>query len=200
MNFFLKHKWFLLLLALINFAAGIYSFSYYAPQLEANSPLLWFFIADCPIYAIIFGVTILLIAAGRASPLLSFISLVGSVKYGLWTIFVLGVSNMALLYPLVILAHMLLLIEIIVLFRVFSFKVKHVLLALVWFAFNDYLDYTIGLHPFVPEGYLFWAGGFAIICSLLLPFVLSIIFSTRNESAKIVVHEKKLEKKKKWAK
>ncbi len=186
-------------LALVNFAAGIYSFSFYAPQLEINSPLLWFFIADCPIYAIIFGITVLFIVRGHASPLLSFVSLVGSVKYGLWTIFVLGVSDMAALYPLVILAHVLLLIEAIVLFRVFSFKVKHVLIALGWFVLNDYLDYVIGLHPYVPDGFLVQAGTFAIICSLVLPFVLSIIFSTRSESPNSAVHVQKKEKKRKWA-
>jgi uncharacterized membrane protein YpjA len=131
---------------------------------------------------------------------LSFISLVGSVKYGLWTIFVLGISNTASLYPLVILAHVLLLVETIVLFRVFSFKVKHVLLALVWFVVNDYLDYTIGLHPYVPDGFLSQAGTFAIICSLILPFVLSIIFSTRNETHQQRGLEIKKEKKKRWAK
>jgi len=199
MNFFVRHKWFLFFLALVNFAAGIYSFSFYAPQLEANSPLLWFFIIDCPIYAIIFGITLLLIARGKGSALLSFISLVGSVKYGLWTIFVLGISDMAALYPLVILAHVLLLVETIVLFRVFSFKVKHVLLALVWFVLNDYLDYTIGLHPFVPDGFLAQAGTFAIICSLVLPFVLSIIFSTRREVVYSAMNAPKKEKKRKWA-
>ncbi|VVB75041.1 Uncharacterised protein [uncultured archaeon] len=199
MNFFVRHKWFLVLLALVNFAAGIYSFSFYAPQLEINSPLLWFFIADCPIYAIIFGLTVLLIAKERPSPLLSFISLVGSIKYGLWTIFVLGISNTASLYPLIILAHLLLLVETIVLFRVFSFKVKHVLIALVWFVINDYLDYTVGLHPYVPDGFLSQAGTFAIICSLILPFVLSIVFSARNGVSHSTASAPKAERKKKWA-
>ena len=181
MNPFASRKWFLVLLALINFAAGIYSISYYAPQLAATNPLLWLFVIDCPFYAILFGVVVLLLAAGIRSGLLGLISLVGSIKYGLWTIFVFLLLPNPLTYSLFLFSHSLLIIETIVLWKVFSFRVKHFLIALLWFLANDYLDYAMGAHPWFEEQYFVLVASFAIASSIILTFALSALFSSREE-------------------
>lgn len=128
--------------------------------------------------------------------MLSFISIIGNIKYGLWTIFVLTISGVAPTQGLIILSHFLLLIETIVLFDLFSFKVKHVLIASVWFALNDFLDYVLGLHPFVKEGFLADAALFSLASTIILPFLVSIIFSSRGEPSP----KKEFQKPKKWAK
>jgi uncharacterized membrane protein YpjA len=180
-----KDKRFLIILALVNFAAGFYSISYYLPQLSQTNPWFWLFVPDCPVYALLFGLNILLLVLEKPSELLSFVSIIGNLKYGLWTIFVFFLSGTMGLYWLFILSHALLIIETIVLAGLFSFKVKHVLVALVWFALNDYFDYVLGLHPFVQGDLVIQAGLFAIISSLLLPFIVSILFSAKSSNAPI---------------
>ena len=180
MNIFASKKWFLVLLALINFAAGIYSISYYLPQLSVTNPLLWIFVIDCPFYAILFGVVVLLLAAGIRSGLLGLVSIVGSIKYGLWTIFVFLLLPNPLTYSMFLLSHALLIIETIVLWKVFSFKVKHFLVALLWFLANDYLDYALGLHPWFEEQYFVLVACFAIASSIMLTFLVSVLFSLRE--------------------
>jgi len=180
MDFFVSRKWFLVLLAIINFVAGIYSISYYSPQLSTTAPWLWLFVVDCPFYAILFGVVVLLLAAGVRSGLLGLISVVGSIKYGLWTIFIFLLLPNPLTYSTFLLSHALLIIETIVLWKVFSFKVKHFLLTIIWFLVNDYLDYVIGTHPWLLEEHFALIACFSIASSLVLTFVLSALFSSRE--------------------
>lgn len=185
-----RNKLFLLVISLINFAAGMYSFSYYSSQLSATDPLLWIFVADCPLYAIIFGLVLISFIFDFPSRTLAFISIVGNVKYAFWTIFVLLISNTFTVNALVIASHSLLLVESIILLGLFAYRVKHVLLAIVWFIINDYFDYVIGTHPYVPEGFLIAAGVFALVSTLLLPFVISIVFSSKDDFVPKIVKKR----------
>ena len=179
-----ENKFFLYFLALINLIAGIYSLSFYSFQLNSSNPLLWIFIADCPIAAILFALNIFLIARGIKLPWLCFLSIMASVKFGLWTIFVLTISNNLLSLWWVVLAHILLLIELVVLLGLFDFRVKHVLLAIVLFSIGDYFDYVLGTHPPVDSSVFFLAGLFAIFSTILFSFFLPLIFSSINVQKK----------------
>jgi uncharacterized membrane protein YpjA len=180
---FLQNKVFLFVLALVNITAGIYSLSFYSSQLASSDFLFWIFIADCPVAAILFGLTVLLIALGIKVRWLSFLSIVASVKFSLWTIFVLILSGSIVSLWWVGLVHFLLLFELIVFFGLFDFRVKNVLLALVIFLIGDYFDYVLGTHPFVPKDIFVFAGLFAILSSLIFCFVLPLIFSSKIESS-----------------
>ncbi|MFA6064545.1 MAG: DUF1405 domain-containing protein [archaeon] len=200
---FLYDKRFLFLLALINFAAGIYSLSYYLPQLNQTSPLFWIFVADCPIFALLFGINVLLLIREKPSAMLSLISIVGNFKYGLWTIFVFYLSGEMSVYWLFILSHLLLIIETIIFAKLFQFKFKHVLFAIVLFLINDFFDYVIGTHPLIFEDFLFKAALFALISSILFPIVLAILFSANSLGETQKVHKEVSKghvKRGKWAK
>jgi uncharacterized membrane protein YpjA len=175
-----KNKFFLIFLILINFFAGIYSISYYFSQLEQTNWFFWLFVIDCPLYAIIFGLNIFFILKNKPSESLSFISIVGNFKYGFWTLFILTLSGLEGMLWLVFLSHILLVVETIVLFGLFAFKVKHVLLALIWFLVNDFVDYFLGMHPFVLDKFVYYAMSFAFVSTIISPFLLSIIFSSKK--------------------
>jgi uncharacterized membrane protein YpjA len=184
-----RAKGFLVFLALINFAAAFFSLSFYWNQLVEN-PFLWFVVADCPFYAFLFGLNLLLLVGGKTNGSLSFISIMGNFKYGFWTVFVLFVSGQAGLFWWVVLAHLLMVLETIVLLGLFKFTIKNVLVALVWFALNDFFDFVFGLHPFVSGGYLFCAAVFALSCTIVLPLILSVLFSFAGQK---ILTEKKVE-------
>ncbi len=200
---FLYDKRFLFLLALTNFVAGIYSLTYYLPQLDQTTPLFWIFVADCPIFALLFGINVLLLIKEKPSPMLSLISIVGNIKYGLWTIFVFYLSANMGLYWLFILSHLLLIIETIIFAKLFQFKLKHVLVAVLFFLINDFFDYVLGTHPLVLDEILSKVALFAIISSILLPIVLAVLFSVTQEKQIKKVHKevpKESIKRGKWAK
>jgi len=194
-----ENKFFLYFLALTNLVAGIYSISFYSAQLASSNPLLWIFIADCPLAAILFALNLFLLARGVKLPWLCFLSIIANVKFGLWTIFVLIISNNVFSLWWILLAHVLLLIETIVLIGLFEFRVKHVLLAIVLFSIGDYFDYVIGTHPPLNNEAFVLAGFFAIISTIIFSFVLPIIFSSPFEGKREVIASPS-KKKGKWSK
>ena len=155
----------------------------------------WIFIADCPFYAILFGVNVLLLLKGTPSKLLSFISIIGNIKYGFWTIFVILISPAFPGNNLFILSHLLLIIEVVLFYNLFEFRVKHVIFALLWFLANDYLDYVVLLHPPVAESVLQQVGLFSIGCSIIITLIVSVLFSVKQN---IVSNKAEVKKKLKW--
>lgn len=174
-----ENKKFLFVLLIINVLAGLFSISYYFSQLQNTNPLLWLFVIDCPLYAIFFGLILYFRINDTDKPWLSFIVIVGMIKFGLWTIFVLWQSNLIFDYWLFALSHFLMIVQTIVFFRIFTFKVKHVLLAVVWFITNDFFDYVLLTHPFFIGDFqnVFI---FAVLTSILLPFIISIAYSNKE--------------------
>ena len=175
----LMNKKFLILLAIINFAAGIYSISYYFWQLEQTSPLLWIFIIDCPLYSLIFGLNIYLVSKNKKYPLLGLVSIIGSLKYGLWTLFALLLPGLIFFFPLLVVGHLLLIIELILLYKLYIFKIKHIIPVLVWFLLNDFLDYFAMIHPYFEKEFFNEIMIFSFAITLILAFLAPLIFSKK---------------------
>jgi len=175
----LMNKKFLILLAIINFAVGIYSISYYFWQLEKTSPLLWIFIIDCPLYALIFGLNIYLVSRNKKYPLLGLLSIIGSLKYGLWTIFALLLPGLIFFFPLLVIGHSLLIIELILLYKLYIFKIKHIIPVLAWFLFNDFLDYFAMIHPYFEKEFFNEIMIFSFAITIILAFLVPLIFSKK---------------------
>ena len=94
------------LIVLANIGGAVYGFAfYYGEQFLVTNPLLWVFVGDCPLYALLFGLAFFF--RGEARPemleawlgrvpdlsLLWFVAFVGAMKYGFWTVFVLTVFS-----------------------------------------------------------------------------------------------------------
>jgi uncharacterized membrane protein YpjA len=168
-----KNK-FILLLALINFIAGIYScVVYYGHQLLSSNPVFWIFIPDCPLYVFLFGIVLLWVYLGKTHftllrkinlfgiyifgkkgfpvSLLGLITIIGLLKYAMWTFFVLTATKLLffdLLYPV---AHFFMGVQAVVLIGFFVFERKDFVIALVWFLLNDFFDYFVLTHPVFPK-------------------------------------------------
>ena len=173
----LMNKKFLLIIALINFVAGLYSISYYLYQIENINPLFWIFVIDCPLYSILFGINLYLISKNKQKPMLGFVSIVGNIKFGLWTIVALMLPGLIFSYPLFVLSHVLLIVEVILFYKLFSFKIKHLIVVLAWFLFNDFLDYFIEIHPYFEKQFFNEIMIFSFVSSIILVILVSIIFS-----------------------
>ena len=164
---------------LINLAAGIYSISYYFSHLEKTNPLLWLFVIDCPLYSIIFGINLYLLAKEKQKPLLGFVSIVGNIKYGLWTIFALLLPGLIFIYPLYVIGHLLLILEVIIFYKIFAIKIKHIIIVLAWFLINDFLDYFVGTHPYFEPQIFNEMLLFSFISTIFLVFIGAIFFSKK---------------------
>ncbi len=174
-----ENKNFLLLLAITNFCAGVFSINYYLTQLTRTDFWFWLFVIDCPLYAILFGLLLLSRIREKNFSLPGFIVIVGSIKYGLWTLFALLVSGNLFNNGLIIFSHVLLLLQVIVFYKFFEFKIKHFFIVILWFLLNDFFDYVLLTHPFFDTIFFVEVALFAIITSIFIPFFVGIFFSKK---------------------
>jgi uncharacterized membrane protein YpjA len=135
---------------LVNLIGTAYGFYYYAAQLIATPLLFWIFVPDCPLYTLLFAV---LLITGTRSTIFRALVFTGLVKYGVWTL------SAILLYPQF---HTSLHATLFVLhigmvaqgFAIkFTSKMRWFVPVIVagWFLLNDYVDYALGHHPWLPS-------------------------------------------------
>ena len=185
--------WFIIAANLGGAAFGF--FVYYAEQFSVTSPLLWVFVGDCPLYALLFAVALYFRAAPRPEQLkrrfsrmpdlsvLWFLVFVGAMKYGFWTVFVLATYSQfyftpesGLMYTILFGSHLFLMFETMLL--VGKVRVSEIFLpvSLVWFLVNDLSDYLLGTHPPLPGqalGFMFPASmAMSVVFTLLAYLIL----------------------------
>ncbi len=174
-----ENKKFLIFLILINILSSIIAFSYYQAQLTQNSILLWIFIADCPIFALFFSYVLYKKLKNQDSVFITFISLVGILKYSIWTLFVIFLTTNPLNNLLIVFSHILFLIEIIVFYKFYAFKIKHVIFALPIFLISDFFDYIILTHPPINLNFFNEIAIFSIFLSFFAVFFVAIFLSKK---------------------
>ncbi len=145
-------------LLLANAIGAAYGFIfYYGQQLLTTNPLLWVFVPDCPLYAFLFALALILLSEKTKAGWFYFLVFVGAVKYGFWTMFVLAnysyyyfTPELSLMYGVLFISHLVLFAEPLVLLGRISVKRETLALAIFWFLLNDWVDYSLGTHPPVP--------------------------------------------------
>lgn len=164
----------------VGFLAGMY---FYWPQMLGTNPLLWLFIPDCPLYVLLAALLYLRVLDGG---LLRFVTAVGLLKYGLWTLFALlsfSTYYFSTFMGLVlVIEHIGMAAQFFLLVR--AQDTKFVLPATVWFLFNDLVDYSLGAHPLLPAGDLNGVMIFSVLSSLAVP-LLAWGFAGRIENSRI---------------
>ena len=148
--------WFIIIANLIGAAYGF--IFYYGQKLLSAESIFWVFIADCPFYTLLIAIVLLLIYFRKRLSLLYFLSFVGALKYGFWTIFVLTIyfpfyftPEKTLIYAILYIAHIGLILETILLFGKIELKKAFIAIALFWFLLNDFMDYVFLTHPPLPR-------------------------------------------------
>ncbi len=174
---------------LLGAAYGILGF--YLQQLLSTNVLLWVFVPDCPLYALTFAIAIMLIKEGKRYDWFYFIALVGALKYGFWTVFVLArysefyfAPEVSLVYFTLFIAHIGLFLEAFTLLGKIKMRDWFLPLALGWFLLNDFADYFLGTHPPLP----IYGLGFMLLASVVMSIVFSVFgFALAKYSKKPIV-------------
>ncbi|AEA46238.1 protein of unknown function DUF1405 [Archaeoglobus veneficus SNP6] len=142
---------------LANAAGTVYGWYYYHLQLAENPVYTWPVITDSPNSTLLFTVALFLILKGRKSDFLSFAASASLIKYGLWTCFVLLFHSdyffspySRLLYTGIFITHFLMAVEAIPLACTITERKPYFAAVLAWLLFNDFCDYCLGLHPYIP--------------------------------------------------
>lgn len=143
----------LLDMAAINIAGTAFGFFFYYPQLGDNPLYLWPFIPDSPLATVFAALTFMLIAHRKRNSIVESIAVIGNLKYGLWTVFVLIYyseifysGNPLWMYLFLLLSHLAMAIQALFVAEISEINIKAFLLASSWFILNDVIDYSLGIH------------------------------------------------------
>lgn len=167
---------FIFLLIIINLLGTLLGFFYYKEQIFASSPLYWLFIPDCPIYTLLFALSSLFALYSFRPCLFNYITSVGLLKYGFWTVFVILfyhstflTGEHALFYTILLFLHIGMGVEGLLIIPK-KIKKEFLILTISWFLLNDFFDYGIGTYPSTLPPY-----GIEVVAGIT--FLSSIFFS-----------------------
>lgn len=143
------------LIVLVNLVGTAFGFWYYRFQL-ADTPLYaWPLVPDSPVATLFIGLSLAAYRLDWNADWLHSLAFFGCLKLGFWTPFVQLVVNGQgdlwwAMYWFLVLSHLAMTLEAFVIHRYATFSVRAVLVAVVWYGFNDLVDYFVpllgGLH------------------------------------------------------
>lgn len=131
-------------------------------QLAGEPPLMWIFVPDSPVATMFIGIAFGLWWLGRPSEYWNALAFFGCLKLGLWTPYVLAVffdgfiaSTPWPMYLFLFGSHLAMAVEAFVLYRFSDFPIRAVAVAVLWYGFNDIVDYFVPIlgtphHTLVP--------------------------------------------------
>ncbi len=178
----------LIFLVLANLIGALYGFIFYYGQQFLSTPVyLWLFIGDCPLFSLLMALSFLLILLKKEFSFLFLFSLIGSLKYGFWTVFVLIYFNSFyfvpenfFMYSVLLIAHVFLFLEAFLLVKKIRFNFSFLVFSLAFFVLNDFSDYFFGTHPPVPLNELNFLFFFTLVSSFVFSFIAFFIVKKMN--------------------
>jgi uncharacterized membrane protein YpjA len=159
-----------------NVIAAVFGFTYwYGPQLLQTSWQYWIFLASCPFFAVMFIICALMIWFEKKISILFYITAVGLIKYGIWTVvfwlMYTGQPISDLMLYWLVGSHTIMIVEAFILFSRIEFKPWFVVLGWVIFGFYDYINYSLKLVTNkVPVGFneMYLAIGLTVFVPLIV--------------------------------
>ncbi len=140
----------------INLVGTAFGFWYYRFQFGYEPVVAWPVVPDSPMATLFIGLSLAAWKLGRSREWLNALAFYGCIKLGLWTPFVLlafmeGFSDLhPAMYNFLFWSHLAMVVEAFLIHRYSEFPVAGVAVAVVWFGFNDLVDYFVpvggGLH------------------------------------------------------
>lgn len=151
-------KWFLTLLIIVNALGSVWGYLWYRQQLAETPWPFWIFTPDSPLSTTLMAVALLTLLVGRPSALFLLLAYTAVIKYGLWAIVLitdywLRGGPIAFTESMLWLSHLGMAVEGFLYLRHLRVTAGQAIFTGVWMALNDFMDYGLGLHPylFLPE-------------------------------------------------
>lgn len=147
-------KNFIIALIISNFLGSIYGYYWYRGQLSTTPARFLLFVPDSPLSTTLFMLMLIIILMGRRFTLLELLACAGVIKYGIWaaiinvhfglTSGIFTVENFGLTV-----SHLGMAFEGFVFIRHVKLPKSLIVLTFLWMLLNDYMDYVIGVHPYL---------------------------------------------------
>jgi uncharacterized membrane protein YpjA len=158
----LRYAWAIIAVNLVGTAFG---FWYYIPQFRLEPVVAWPVVPDSPTATLFIACSLALYKLGRSNEYLNVLAFFGCIKLGLWTPYVLTVFADAFLatvsappqvvpllgrelassamYAFLFVSHLGMVVQAFLIHRYSTFPGRAILVALMWYGFNDLVDYFV---------------------------------------------------------
>lgn len=186
----LRKSWFLWCLIIINFFGSVYGFYWYKNQLASTQPEFFrIFVPDSPTGSALFTLFLITLLIGRSFPTLEAFAAVTNFKYGVWAVSViiagwaLGNEQQLTDYMLMF-SHAGMAIESLLYSKCYSIRFYHLFLVAIWTIWNDWLDYMLDLHPWLPSvlnPHVGIVGIYTFLLSLLSLYIIYALVKRNNK-------------------
>lgn len=157
-DFGLRYAW---VIVAVNLLGTVFGFWYYLPQFSYEPAVIWPLVPDSPVATLFIAASLGAWKLGHSKEWLNALAFFGCLKLGLWTPYVLlvfkdGFAGLhPLMYNFLFWSHLGMVAEAFLIHRYSDFPVSAVLVAVVWYAGNDLVDYFVPVagtphHTLVP--------------------------------------------------
>lgn len=171
----LGRRWFLWTLFVVNLLGTIYGFIWYGNQLAETPVYLRPFVPDSPTGSGLFTLVLLTYLLGRHIPVLEALAGITNFKYGVWAVCIILAgwmmgNEVRWTDIMLIVSHAGMAIESVLYARFFKLSILPVGIAALWTLNNDFLDYVMNIHPWLPavlDPYSGIVGLFTVLLSLI---------------------------------
>ncbi|MED4751039.1 DUF1405 domain-containing protein [Brevibacillus choshinensis] len=171
----LKKRWFLWTLFVVNLLGTIYGFIWYGGQLAETPAFLTPFVPDSPTGSGLFTLVLLTYLLGRHIPVLEALAGITNFKYGVWAVCIILAgwmmgNEVRWTDVMLIISHSGMAVESVLYARFYKLSLLPVGIAALWTLNNDFLDYVMNIHPWLPsvlDPYEGFVGLFTVLLSLI---------------------------------
>ena len=147
-DFGLRFAW---IIVAVNLAGTAFGFWYYRAQFAVEPLVAWPLVPDSPVATLFIALSLATWKLGRSKEWLNALAFFGCLKLGLWTPYVLVAFmdafsyNSVWMYNFLFWSHLGMVAEAFLIHRYSDFPVWAVTVAVVWYGFNDLVDYFVPL-------------------------------------------------------
>lgn len=143
--------WFLLVTNGIGAVSGYF---WYENQLAGTDWYWWFFVPDSPLSAALFTLAVVGWLGKREWSLFYLWAATAVIKYGVWAVILIadywvGGGRPTFLEVMLFLSHIGMTVEGVIYLRHLAIRAGQVVLIAAWMLFSDWMDYGLGLHPYL---------------------------------------------------
>ncbi|SHE42683.1 Uncharacterized membrane protein YpjA [Seinonella peptonophila] len=199
----LMQRWFLITLFIVNFLGTIYGFYWYKNQLAVTPPQWLIFVPDSPTASAFFTVVLWLFIMGRHHKWLEAFAAITLFKYGIWAVVMIiwgGILDPrpftdALVWEqyMLIVSHLGMSVQALLYIPFYRFTNREIVGVSIWTLLNDFLDYTINIHPWLTaqlEQIPQVVGSFTLFLSLITITIFTITtrFQQQREVEQNLLH------------
>ncbi|MCL6612492.1 MAG: DUF1405 domain-containing protein [Peptococcaceae bacterium] len=195
---FVKDPWqagYAVPLLLVNAAGSAYGYYWYSGQLARTARELWLFVPDSPLATTMFAGVLALSLLGYGNAYLNLLALTANIKYGLWAVIVIsdfwaGGGSVRFAEAMLWVSHLGMAAQGVIYLRACLFGTppgpgrgvagRALAVTAVWMLLNDFLDYCLGIYPYLYEpGQVLLGAVSAVSLSLALVVSIKILSFTR---------------------